>query len=184
MMSAGGGATAANGEQYYYQRDPMIPEDKQNGQWVGNGAQSLGLEGNVQKENFSAVLRGQDPQTGEQLVEIKNKGVDTADRENPELRRAYNDYTFSAPKSASIAHTAGVAGIKEAHDAAVLKVATYMEAHHSHARVSEVHVNGSFVAAKYDHMTSRALDPQLHSHLVTMNMTQTPDGRWTSQRPT
>lgn len=183
MMSAGKGAMAANGEQYYYQRDPMIPEDKQNGQWVGKGAQALGLEGNVQKEDFSAALRGQDPQTGEQLVEVKNKGVDPADRENPELRRAYNDYTFSAPKSVSVAHAAGVTGIKEAHDAAVLKVAEYMEAHHSQARVDGRHVNGSFVAAKYDHMTSRALDPQLHSHLVTMNMTQTPDGKWRANDP-
>jgi len=58
-----------------------------------------------------------------------------------------------------------------------------MEAHHSHARVDEQHVNGSFVAAKYDHMTSRALDPQLHSHLVAMNMTQTPDGRWRANDP-
>jgi len=176
MMSAGKGATAANGEQYYYQRDPMIPDEKQNGQWVGSGAQALGLDGSVQKEDFSAVLRGQDPRTGEQLVEIKN-GTSVEDR------RAYNDYTFSAPKSASIAHAAGVAGIKEAHDTAVLKVAEYMEAHHSHARVDEQHVNGSFVAAKYDHMTSRALDPQLHSHLVAMNMTQTPDGRWRANDP-
>jgi len=52
MMSAGKGATAANGEQYYYQRDPMIPDEKQNGQWVGSGAQALGLDGSVQKEDF------------------------------------------------------------------------------------------------------------------------------------
>ncbi|QXE85544.1 relaxase domain-containing protein [Geomonas nitrogeniifigens] len=36
------------------------------------------------------------------------------------MRRAGNDATVYAPKSVSIAYVAGVKGLKEAHDAAVL----------------------------------------------------------------
>lgn len=176
MMSAGKGATAANGEQYYYQRDPMIPEDKQSGQWVGKGAQSLGLVGAVDFKDFQAVLRGQDPRTGEQLVEIKN-GTD------PEQRRAYNDYTFSAGKSLSIAYGAGVDELKELWDESVLATVGIMEGHYSHARVDGVHVNGSLVGAKNDHFTSRALDQQLHSHVVVLNMTQPLGDKWRANDP-
>lgn len=175
-MSAGAGATASNGENYYYSKDPMTPEDKQNGQWVGDGAKALGLEGTVQHEDFSTVLRGQDPRTYEQLVQPKTG-------EKIDERRAYNDYTFSAPKSLSVAAASGIEGLRDAHDTAVLAVAQHMQEHYSQARTPDGLKNGSFVAAKFDHSTSRALDPQLHSHLVTMNMTQTQDGKWRANEP-
>lgn len=176
MMSAGGGMSAGGAAGYYYEQDPMFSQESGNGHWIGQGAEKLGLEGAIEKNDFVATLHGQDPKTGEQLVEIKN-GTSLEDR------RAGNDYTFSAPKSVSVAFAAGVEGIKEAHDKAVQAVAAHLEAHYSQARTPEGFVNGSMVAAKFDHSTSRALDPQLHSHLFVTNMTQTADGRWRANEP-
>src|ERR671910_15817 len=36
------------------------------------------------------------------------------------------------------------------------------------------------VAAAYRHRMSRALDPQLHTHVVSANVARGPDGRWTA----
>lgn len=176
MMSAGGGMSAGGASSYYYEQDPMFSQESGNGHWIGQGAEKLGLEGEIQKSDFVAALNGQDPKTGEQLVEVKN-GTSL------ENRRAGNDYTFSAPKSVSVAFAAGVEGVKEAHDKAVQAVAAHLEQHYSQARTPEGFVSGSLVAAKFDHSTSRALDPQLHSHLFVTNMTQTSDGRWRANEP-
>ena len=41
-------------------------------------------------------------------------------------------------------------------------------------------VKGSgFLAAAFDHRSSRNGDPQLHTHVLVANATQGPDGRWT-----
>ncbi|MCZ7538068.1 MAG: relaxase domain-containing protein, partial [Acidimicrobiia bacterium] len=36
------------------------------------------------------------------------------------------------------------------------------------------------VSAAFRHRTSREADPNLHTHLVTANMTLGPDGRWSA----
>lgn len=176
MMSGSGGMSAGGAASYYYEKDPMLSNEAGNGQWVGSGSEKLGLSGEIQKSDFVATLNGQDPKTGEQLVEIKN-GT------NLEDRRAGNDWTFSAPKSVSVAFAAGVDGMKEAHDKAVLAVAAHMEQHYSQARTTEGFKSGAMVASKFDHSTSRALDPQLHSHLFVQNMTQTKDDKWRANEP-
>ena len=43
----------------------------------------------------------------------------------------------------------------------------------------ELERGGGVVAAAYRHRMSRALDPQLHTHVVAANLTEGPDGRWT-----
>jgi conjugative relaxase-like TrwC/TraI family protein len=177
MMSAAAGSTAGAAESYYYNRDQTIQEEGGNGQWFGKGAEALGLSGQIQKDDFLAILRGQDPLTKEQLVQIKN-GTSVEDR------RAGNDYTFSAPKSVSVAFAACTEGIKEAHDAAVQAVAGYMQERYSLVRNPGGAENtGNLVAAKFDHSTSRALDPQLHSHLYVANMTQDSEGNWRANEP-
>ena len=41
------------------------------------------------------------------------------------------------------------------------------------------------MAAKFDHVTSRALDPDVHSHVFLVNMTRVPGsgGRWKANEP-
>ena len=64
----------------------------------------------------------------------------------------------------------------------------YLEEHAAHVRISVSNEDGTghhlqrhdatgLVAAAYLHETSRALDPQLHFHVVAANMAEGPDGK-------
>jgi conjugative relaxase-like TrwC/TraI family protein len=74
--------------------------------------------------------------------------------------------------------------IRQAHREAVDEVVAYLEHHAVHARISRPGMGqgrsdtDGLVAAAFDHRTSRAGDPLLHSHVVTANLTRTPDGGW------
>src|SRR5205814_2395274 len=72
--------------------------------------------------------------------------------------------------------------IREPHREAVDCVVEYVERHARYARRSngdrgKVETAG-LVAAAFDHRTSRAGDPLLHTHVVTANLTRTSDGNW------
>jgi len=173
MMSISPGMSAGQAGGYFSREDYYLRGTEQEDctRWVGKGADYLGLTGPVGEAEFRALCAGQDPFTGSQIVAPKI----TRDKESGEQvghHRAGNDCTFSAPKSVSIAYAAGVNGIKEAHDAAVQSVLEHMEAHYSHYRTPDGVRNGGLVAAKFDHATSRNLDPQLHSHIFVLNVVQ------------
>ena len=91
------------------------------------------------------------------------------------------DLTFSAPKSVSIlwatASPAQQAEIVAAvHDAVAAGMA-YMEVHAAFVRSrGRRQPAQGLVAASYLHATSRALDPQLHCHVVVANMAERVDG--------
>ena len=97
------------------------------------------------------------------------------------------DLVFSPPKSVSLLHALGDEetrrAVNEAHLSAWQAALAYLEdeacvtrrgrngVHREHA--------GGFVAAAYQHRTSRAQDPHLHTHVIVANMAQTPsDGKW------
>jgi hypothetical protein len=68
----------------------------------------------------------------------------------------------------------------EAHDRAVSKAVSELE-RHAEARVHggrDVVTTGNVIAASFRHETSRALDPQLHSHCVVLNITRRAGGEW------
>ncbi|MEM8714326.1 MAG: MobF family relaxase, partial [Cyanobacteria bacterium P01_G01_bin.4] len=74
---------------------------------------------------------------------------------------------------------------EKAHYRAVAKAIDYIEKHHAITRVRQrgnrIKVNtGNLVVAKFNHDTSRQLDPQLHTHCLVLNMTQTSGGKWYS----
>ena len=60
---------------------------------MGKGTMLLGLSGAVSQQDFSSLLSGKAPDG----LSLSGKVVD------PEKRRAATDFTFSAPKSVSIA---------------------------------------------------------------------------------
>ncbi|MEJ7764437.1 MAG: MobF family relaxase [Acidimicrobiales bacterium] len=96
------------------------------------------------------------------------------------------DLTLRPPKSVSVlwalAPEAVRAEIRQAHAEAVDQVVAYMEAHAVRARLSDSHRTpvdtDGLIAAAFDHRTSRAGDPLLHTHVVTANLTRTVTGRW------
>jgi conjugative relaxase-like TrwC/TraI family protein len=145
------------------------------GRWRGAGAAALGLEGDVDDDDFLQLMAGHDPRTGRDLG---SKFIDRS-------ARAY-DITCSAPKSVSVLFALGgeeVHGqVLGAHDAAVDAVVDWIE-RHAHCRyrvkgaVNVVDAEG-VTAAVFRQHTSRTHDPQLHSHIVLANRVRSPDGRW------
>ncbi|NEQ47516.1 MAG: relaxase domain-containing protein [Leptolyngbya sp. SIOISBB] len=169
--------SAAQAETYYTKEDYYSSEEAAHPtKWVGKGAAALGLSGTVSQHEFSSLLSGQAPD-GQSL---SGKVV------NPEKRRAATDFTFSAPKSVSIAALVqGDEWVLAAHHQAVSKALSVLEERYAQTRVStavgrQKVTTGNLTAAVFTHSTSREAEPQLHSHCVVMNATQLPDGRWFS----
>lgn len=159
----------------YYAKDS--PEAERESSWWGKGAEALGLSGSVTKEQFSALLQGNLPD-GTELGQIRPGG---------ERNHAPGwDLTFSAPKSVSIlAEVGGDERLIEAHKTAVDTALQYIQEHAVATRSwegkrVELEQTDNLVVARFNHDTSRNLDPQLHTHSVVMNMTQRDDGQWRS----
>ncbi len=167
--------TASQASSYYTHDDYYTGKNgiKVEGEWLGKGAEKLGLSGAVAKEDFQFLLDGKNPANGEGLT----------GRGGPEHRAGY-DMTFSAPKSVSIARDAfRDERIQDAHDKAVKAVmerfeSRYAVARETHDGITETVRTGNIIAAKFDHHTSRAGDPQMHSHVVLLNVTKREDGQW------
>ncbi|MBL9171573.1 MAG: relaxase domain-containing protein [Verrucomicrobiales bacterium] len=140
------------------------------GAWIGKGLDRLGIHPGqpVTAEMFDRLCHNRHPITGEQLTALTVPG-----------RRIFFDFVVSAPKSVSImALTVGDARILQLHEAAVRTAVARMEQFAS-TRVrkdgkDEDRVTGELVAILFQHACSRALDPQLHTHLVVFNATWDP----------
>ncbi|MCS6291154.1 MAG: relaxase domain-containing protein [Nitrospira sp.] len=158
----------------YYQKDELYyGEGQVLGVWTGRGSEALGLEGReVETETFRALLEGHMPDGNE--IQSRSDGT----------RRGGLDLTYSAPKSVSIAALVGNdERLAEAHDKAVGKAMNYVENEASQARITQdgvttIERTGNLVVAQFQHETSRAQDPQLHTHAVVINATQRDDGEW------
>lgn len=170
-------------EQYYLEgvaegaEDYYVYAGEAPGRWAGGGSASLELTGEVGGDVFTAVLRAVDPRTGQPL------GQRNAASKVPGF-----DLTFSAPKSVSLLFALGddvlSQRMRDAHDAAVADALGYLErtaAHgrRGHAGAERIRTSG-FVAAVFRHRTSRAGDPNLHSHCVIANRVLGADGRWSA----
>ncbi|PZO18184.1 MAG: hypothetical protein DCF25_10160 [Leptolyngbya foveolarum] len=161
-------------DDYYTQGDPDLESDTK---WQGNGAAALGLEGPVDQAVFKQLLQGQTPD-GDSL---HSRQIDL------EKHRAATDYTFSAPKSVSIAGLIQKdKRVIAAHDRAVETALGVLESRYAQTRVRrgpgirERVQTESMIAAKFRHETSREQDPQLHTHCVVINATQLSNGQWQS----
>src|SRR5665213_1158717 len=176
------------GEQNYWKQGDAIL-----GEWQGQLAASYGLTGGVDAKHFAHLSEGQNPLTGEQLVQHRKAQEYTAadgTTVKPVEHRAGWDATFSAPKSVSL--TALVGGdnrVREAHRQAVTIALTELE-RYTQARIggnNPAQTTGKFIAAKFEHDTARPVDgyaaPQLHTHAVIFNMTELSDGSTRALQP-
>jgi conjugative relaxase-like TrwC/TraI family protein len=162
----------ARGRDDYYSGRGEAP-----GEWVGSGAQALGLSGTARAEHVSALLAGLDPR--DPSVRL---------RRAREVKIAALDLTFSAPKSlsvlAAIAPDVITAQLILAHERALRAALSYLEDTAVQVRRGldgyEVHAGEGLIAAAYRHRMSRALDPQLHTHVLAANLTRGPDCRYTA----
>ena len=167
------------------------------GRWQGSGAEELGLEGPVSAEGLVRLFDGQHPGTGEQLGRrLRKDGV------------AAWDLTFSADKSVSLLWAFGDAETRrhvvESFEEATVAALSYLESVASSTRGAARRpvTNGDgnpvldedgtprlrvetwpirttgYVGAWFTEFTSRADDPQLHTHVVVGNRVKGDDGVW------
>jgi conjugative relaxase-like TrwC/TraI family protein len=146
------------------------------GEWLGAAARQLGLTGLVDGALLRRVLAGEGPD-----------GLALRGPASVVTRPGY-DLTFSAPKSVSVVFGLGDAAIqnsvRKGHDRAVCQALGHLERtaaaiRRGHGGVRIEPASG-FVAAAFRHRTSRAGDPQLHTHLLVANLGCGPDGRWSA----
>src|SRR5271156_1915082 len=156
------------------------------GEWQGRLAAELGVSGAVSAEDFAKLSQGQHPETGEQLVR-QRASYEYQDADGKTIKtmehRAGWDATFSAPKSVSL--TALVGGderIREAHQQSVAIALDELE-RYVQARIGgnvPAETTGKWIAAKFEHDSARPVNgyaaPQLHTHAVFFNLTETDDG--------
>lgn len=175
MLTISRGMTSVNASSYFSSDYYINGNDSS--LWLGQGASVLGLAGPIKESDFRAIADGCHPVTGEQLISAKT--AKDSDGKLIGTHRAGNDLTFSAPKSLSVAYAAGAKELKAAHDNAVKAAVAHIEKYYSQYRSSVgVEQADNLIAAKFDHETSRDLDPQLHSHVFMMNAAITSAGAW------
>lgn len=160
-------------EDYYAGRGETV------GHWVGHGSSAAGLAGEVSPEQLARLFEALHPETGEALGATYKVRAD-ADRVTGW------DLTFSPPKSLSAlwALGGGEMGMaaREAHDAAVAAGLEYLADHAAFSRQGKAgirHVDTEgLVGAAFVHRTSRAGDPQLHTHVLVSARVRCGDGVW------
>ncbi len=154
------------------------------GQWFGLGAKRLGLTSRVAAEAFLRLCENQHPTLGETLTQRLNTTRVKEAGGNAANRRIFYDFTFSPPKSVSVAAlVAADDRILEAHAYAVRSALKEFEAFATTrvriGKADDDRPTGSFVAAMFTHDTSRALDPHLHTHCIVFNSTfDAVENRW------
>ena len=176
LYAASAVATAA-----YYTRYLAEAPGEAPGRWGGRQAGELGLSGRVDTDDLQRLLEGRDP-TGASL------GMALRDRQTADGRvvRAVAgfDATFSAPKSVSVWWAlTGDARVLAAHDLAVAVALEQLEQYGATTRIRHdgrrLHPDSlGLTMATFRQTTSRADDPQLHTHAVVSAKVQTVDGRW------
>lgn len=179
MVASVSALTSSAQASSYYEADDYYAEGGLSpSEWQGQGAEALGLSSEVDRDQFRELLDGR---IGEQQLGTFRDG-------QLEHRPGW-DVTLSAPKSVSImAEVAGDRRLIAAHGQAVKTAMAHVERHMAATRVRDGgtvarEATGNLVVASFQHGTSRAQDPQLHTHNVIMNATKGEDGTWRSLEP-
>jgi conjugative relaxase-like TrwC/TraI family protein len=172
MFTAVAHKNLADAESYFdehlAQNDYYAAGEIRPGEWIGAGAERLGLKAEVTREQFHALCENNHPETGERLTQRQLK---------QNKRRVLYDFTCSAPKSVSVlAVTLDDQRLMEAHEDAAKLAFRELETFAA-TRIRRNGVNnrdratGNLVAASFVHDSSRELDPQLHTHFTVFNAT-------------
>jgi conjugative relaxase-like TrwC/TraI family protein len=201
MMTMSRAISAAQALDYYRQeftssKDNYYSEAGEvKGRWSGRLADEWELKGDVLSEQYERLVAGQDPRTGEQLVQavtaretVNAYGEQVTTAEH----RAGWDATISAPKSVSLAALVGDdERVRDAHRESVNEALNgfeeYLQARGGGDK--PLITTGKMLAAQFEHTSSRPdrtngyAAPQLHTHVVVFNMTQTEEGKVRSVQP-
>lgn len=158
------------------------------GRWLGEGAKALKLEGLIGHcdPQLTALFEGRHPYDGSELrkgatIVRHYQGPDGNVKAHSPVG-AY-DFTLSPDKSVSVLMAVSPLEVRQsiqaAHFAAVQATAEFLEKR-CYTRTGEagrVHESAKGIFAAFEHSVSRSLDPQLHSHLLLLNIGIRKDGR-------
>ena len=156
--------------------DYYSEKERVKGKWVGEGAKLLGLAGKSigpGDKAFENLRRNKLPDGSGKLTP-RNRGG----------RVCFFDFQVSAQKSVSVmAVTMGDGRLIEAHRSAAERAFAELErfaaTQANTQRQRQNRITGNVCAARFSHTASRALDPQLHEHIVTVNGTYDAEtGQW------
>jgi conjugative relaxase-like TrwC/TraI family protein len=94
---------SAEGVERYFDRELTVSDYlmKEPGIWAGRGAERLGLSGPIQRSQFVALLRNENPTTGKQLTARMNTSRQE-DGETVSNRQVGYGLVFGVPKSLNI----------------------------------------------------------------------------------
>ena len=158
------------GQDSYYQNlardDYYLEGGEPPGYWLGLGASHLDLKGLVKSNELSSLFHGFSPN---RIPLVQNAGKAN--------RQSGWDLTFSAPKSVSVLWSQlqgeQQRAIVESHTTAVESTIAYLEEHYGISRLGKGgtdEVKVRLLVAAFEHSCSRALDPQLHTHCLVLNL--------------
>src|SRR5690554_1301889 len=179
MVASVSALTSSGQAASYYEADDYYAEGGLSpSKWYGKGAEELGLSGDIDRAQFRDLLDGK--VAGQQLGTVRDGALE---------HRPGWDVTLSAPKSVSImAEVVGDRRLIAAHGEAVKTALAHVEKHMAATRIRgggtvTREATDNLAIASFQHGTSRAQDPQLHTHNVILNATRSEDGTWRSLEP-
>jgi len=154
-------------DEHLAQNDYYAAGEIRPGQWIGAGAERLGLNNAVTRDQFHALCENQNPHDDKRL---------TLRQEKTNQRRVFYDFTCSAPKSVSVLAVTMdddrlVSAHEEATRIAFRELETFAATRVRKQGNQRDRTTGNLVAATFTHTSSRALDPLLHTHLTVFNAT-------------
>ena len=192
MISIGNVVSVGDGVRYFEeavaerQVDYYAGRGEAPGVWLGPGAERLGLQGEVQRDDLVRVLEGRHPATGDELG-----------RHHARQRNVAFDVTFSVPKSVSLLYAFGDPETRRlvlnAMDEGGRAAHEYLQRHAAWGRVfnrtthAVERVPAKLVTAAFVHRTARpvtrgdgrtTVDPQLHIHLLVASFVRRANGTW------
>ena len=160
-------STSSSGAKRYFgdslkRSDYYIDGQEIAGQWGGEGAARLGLDGDIDQASYFSLCDNLRPESGEQLTP-----------RSKDKRRVGYDFTFSVPKSVSVLYE--LSEDERILDAFRQSVQETMEQLESEMKTrvraggrDEDRVTGNMAWAEFIHFTSRPVDgvpdPHLHAH--------------------
>ena len=180
---------SAEGVERYFDRELAVSDYlmKEPGTWAGRGAERLGLRGPVQRSQFVALLRNENPTTGKRLTARKNMSRQQ-DGETVSNRQVGYGLVFGVPKSLSI--YLAITGDQVAENIARSAVDETMRAMESEMQckvrkggLHEDRRTGELLYSKFFHRDSRPIgglsDPHWRVHCFLHNATfDLVENRW------
>jgi conjugative relaxase-like TrwC/TraI family protein len=154
---------------YYTTADYYLEGQELTGQWRGEGARRLGLEGHVAKSDWDRLCDNLDPRTGKRLTL----------RTDADRTVGY-DFNWHVPKSVSLLYAMTrderlLDAFRDSVDATMQDIEAEMSTRVRKGGRNEERKTGNMAWGEFVHFTARPIDgvpdPHLHAHCYVFNVT-------------